>query len=112
MTLNITYKHMDSSESLTSYIEDKLEKPFARFFDDGINAKVSIEKDHQNFVAKLHFFSHGQSIDLKSEEKDAYETIDSLADKLERSSRKSKEKELSKRSEKLDPLEKNPEEVE
>lgn len=98
MSLTISFKHMESSDSLLEFTQDKLDRSIERFHDSAIEAKVTVEKDHHQFIAKIHFYSHGHSIDLKAEDKDAYTVIDSLAQKLERSSRKQKEKVLSKRN--------------
>ena len=91
MQLNVTGHHIDLTESLHNYVEQKMEK-LERHFDNVTNVHVilSVEKSRHKAEATIHVT--GANIFANSENDDMYAAIDSLIDKLDRQVKKHKDK--------------------
>lgn len=91
MQINLTGHHVDITDSLRSYVNDKFEK-LERHFDhiNNVHVILSVEKLRQIAEAKLNV--NGGEIFANSENQDMYAAIDSLTDKLDRQVIKHKEK--------------------
>ena len=91
MQINLTGHHVDITDSLRSYVNDKFEK-LERHFDhiNNVHVILSVEKLRQIAEAKLNV--NGGEIFANSENEDMYAAIDSLTDKLDRQVIKHKEK--------------------
>ncbi|MEJ2360934.1 MAG: ribosome-associated translation inhibitor RaiA [Gammaproteobacteria bacterium] len=91
MQLNVTGHHIDMTDSLQKYVEDKMER-LERHFDNVTNVHVilSVEKLRHKAEATIHI--SGADVYADSEEEDMYAAIDCLVDKLDRQIKKHKEK--------------------
>ena len=91
MQLSVTGHHVEITDSLRDYVEEKIER-IERHFDQVTNAHVvlSVEKVRHKAEATLHLT--GGNVFADSESNDMYAAIDSLADKLDSQVRKRKEK--------------------
>ncbi len=91
MQLSISGHHLDVSDALKSYVEEKLQK-LERHYDHITNAHVilSVEKIQQRAEATLHISGAELFADANCE--DMYAAIDKLTDKLDRQILKHKEK--------------------
>ena len=91
MQLNLTGHHMDITDSLRNYVNEKLQR-LERHFDHVINAHVilSVEKNRHKAEATLHL--SGSNVFADAIEDDMYAAIDGLVDKLDRQVIKYKEK--------------------
>lgn len=91
MQLNITGHHVDMTDSLHSYVEDKFER-LERHFDNVTNVHVilTLEKLRHKAEATIHI--SGADLYADCEEADMYAAIDALVDKLDRQIKKHKEK--------------------
>jgi putative sigma-54 modulation protein len=91
MQINVTGHHLDVTESLRVYVEDKFEK-LERHFDRMTQAHVTlgIEKLNQKAEATLHL--GGNNVHAEAASDDMYAAIDSLILKLDRQVVKHKEK--------------------
>lgn len=91
MQLNLTGHHVEITDSMRNYVEEKLTK-LTRHFDHVTNVHVilSVEKLEQKAEATLHLA--GNDIFAESVNADMYAAIDSLVDKLDRQVLKHKEK--------------------
>ena len=91
MQLSVTGHHVDLTDSLHNYVEDKMER-LERHFDNVTNVHVvlSVEKLRHKAEATIHI--SGADVFANSEEDDMYVAIDSLVDKLDRQIKKHKEK--------------------
>jgi putative sigma-54 modulation protein len=92
MNLNISGHHLDLTPPLREYVTSKI-KRIERHFDHLINADVilSVEKLRHKAEATV----HASGADLHAEavvEDDMYAAIDALIDKLDRQTRRHKEK--------------------
>lgn len=91
MQLNLTGHHIDITDSLQNYVEEKFER-LERHFDHVTNVHVilSVEKLRQKAEATINI--SGASLYADNENEDMYAAIDSLVDKLDRQIKKHKEK--------------------
>ncbi len=92
MNLNISGHHLDLTPPLRDYVTSKIRR-IERHFDHLINADVilSVEKLRHKAEATV----HASGADLHAEavvEADMYAAIDALIDKLDRQTRRHKEK--------------------
>lgn len=94
MQVNIAGHHVELTDSMKSYVTDKLEK-LERHVDGITNVQVtlSVEKLRQIAEATLHVY--GADIHATAEDEDMYASIDKLIDKLDRQILKHKEKQVS-----------------
>ncbi|SDH31237.1 putative sigma-54 modulation protein [Vibrio xiamenensis] len=91
MQININGHHIDLTDSMQDYVNDKFQK-LERFFDHITNVHVvlRVEKVTQIAEATLHV-SQGE-IHASADDENMYAAIDSLVDKLTRQLNKHKEK--------------------
>ncbi|UQB42919.1 ribosome-associated translation inhibitor RaiA [Thiomicrospira microaerophila] len=91
MQINITGHHMDLTDALRDYVNEKFSK-LERHFDHVTNVHVilTVEKQGQKAEATVHV--SGQDLFAQNETSDMYASIDGLIDKLDRQIIKHKEK--------------------
>ena len=91
MQINLTGRHLEVSEPLKAFVNDKFAR-LERHFDHINNVYVilSVEKVRQIAEATLHV--NGGELFANSEAQDMYAAIDLLVDKLDRQVIKHKEK--------------------
>ncbi len=91
MQLSISGHHVDVSDALKSYVEEKLQK-LERHYDHITNAHVilTVEKLQQRAEATIHV--SGADVFADADCDDMYAAIDKLTDKLDRQILKHKEK--------------------
>lgn len=93
MQVNISGHHLEVTETLRDYVNEKFER-LARHFDKITNVQVimQVEKLKQKIEATLHIA--GGEVVANAEHEDMYAAIDLLADKLDRQLIKHKEKQI------------------
>ncbi len=91
MQLNVSGHHVEVTDPLREYVENKFER-LQRHFDQITNTEVTliVEKMVQKAEANVHI--SGADIFAQAESEDMYAAIDALADKLDRQLIKHKEK--------------------
>ncbi len=91
MNLSVTGQHIDVTDPLKDYVQEKMNK-LERHFDNltDIHVILSVEKLRQQAEAVLDLA--GSRIHAEAEEHDMYAAIDALTDKLDRQVIKHKEK--------------------
>ncbi|KJY81400.1 ribosome hibernation promoting factor HPF [Vibrio galatheae] len=91
MQINITGHHVDLTDSMQDYVNEKFQK-LERFFDhiNSIHVVLKVEKLRQIAEATLHV--NQAEIHASSDDENMYAAIDSLVDKLTRQLNKHKEK--------------------
>ncbi len=91
MQLNLTGHHIDLTDALRAYAEEKLGK-LERFFDKvgNVHVVLSVEKNRQKAEATMHV--NGADLFANAEDENMYAAIDALSDKLHRQLKKHKEK--------------------
>ena len=96
MQISVTGHHVDITDALKSYVDNKFER-LERHFEHVTNVHVilSVEKLRQKAEATMHV--NGTSVFADSVHEDMYAAIDVLTDKLDRQVIKHKEKMQSRR---------------
>ncbi len=91
MQPNITGHHIEITDSLRNYVNEKMQR-IERHFDKvtSINVILSVESVRHKAEATINM--RGNNIFAESTEENMYAAIDSLTDKLDRQVKKHKEK--------------------
>jgi len=91
MQLNLSGHHVEVTDALRQYVNEKLEK-VERHFDHITDAQciLSVEKLEHKAEATIHV--SGATLFAESVDENMYAAIDSMTDKLDRQVRKHKEK--------------------
>ena len=91
MQLNLTGHHVDITDAMRNYVNEKTAR-LERHFDQMTNVHVilSVEKLRNKAEATIHV--NGADLFADAEHEDMYAAIDALADKLDRQIKKHKEK--------------------
>ncbi len=91
MQLNLTGHHIDITDSLRNYVEEKIQR-IERHFDKVSNTHVILTVENVRHKAEATISMAGNNIFAESTEDNMYAAIDSLIDKLDRQVKKHKEK--------------------
>lgn len=91
MQISVTFRHMDSSDSLRAYAVSKIER-LGKFYDGVVDAYVTLEAEKGRHVARLTLNAAGAQIRAEEISPDMYAAIDMLADKAARQLRKHHDK--------------------
>lgn len=92
MQITVTFRHMETSDPVRSYVEDKLPR-VKKYIDEPIDAQVvlSVEKKIRH-KAEVILTAKGITIKAKDETADMYAAIDGVLDKIERQLKRYKDK--------------------
>ncbi len=91
MHVTVTFRHIDSSEPLRNYIEEKTER-LAKYLFEPIEVHWILSVEKIRHIAEATIAANGVSINAESKTGDLYSAIDGTLDKLEKQVRKHKEK--------------------
>ena len=91
MQTSVTFKNLDSSENLKSYVADKLDR-FDRLLNNPAEAKVVLSVEKFRHIAEINIIGDKLNINGKEETNDMYSAIDMVLDKLEKQIKRSKQK--------------------
>jgi putative sigma-54 modulation protein len=91
MKTSVTFKNLDPSETLKSYVTDKL-KRFDRLLDNPAEANVVLSVEKFRHIAEINVAGDRLTVNGKEETIDMYSAIDMVLDKLEKQIKKSKQK--------------------
>ena len=97
MQTSVTFKNLDPSDHLKSYVGDKLDR-FDKFLDNPAEANVVLAVEKFRHIAEINISGDRLSINGKEETVDMYSAIDMVLDKLEKQIKKNKEKIRERRS--------------
>ncbi len=97
MQTSVTFKNLDPSENLKSYVKDKLDR-FDRFLDNLAEANVVLSVEKFRHIAEINIAGDRLNINGKEETNDMYSAIDMVLDKLEKQIKKNKQKIKKRRS--------------
>jgi ribosome hibernation promoting factor len=87
--ISITFRHVDSSDALKRYAEEKITK-LQKFLRQPMSAKVTLSVDRLKQMAEVRISSGGEHLEAKEATNDMYASIDVVLGKLERQIRGSK----------------------
>jgi putative sigma-54 modulation protein len=91
MQLHLTGHHVDITDPLRDYVNEKIER-LERHFDHVIDVHVILEVEKLRHKAEGNLLLSGNRIHAEAVEEDMYAAIDGLIDKLDRQVVKHKEK--------------------
>jgi len=91
MQTSVTFKNLDPSEPLRSYVQDKLDR-FDRLLDNPAEASVVLAVEKFRHIAEININGDRLTIIGKEETNDMYSAIDMVLDKLEKQIKKNKQK--------------------
>jgi putative sigma-54 modulation protein len=91
MQTSVTFKNLDSSEHLKSYVSDKLNR-FDKYLYNPAEANVVLTVEKFRHIAEVNIVGDRLNIVGKEETEDMYSAIDMVLDKLEKQIKKQREK--------------------
>jgi len=91
MQTSVTFKNLDPSDNLKSYIGEKLDK-LDKFLDNPAEATVVLSIEKFRHIAEVNITGDRLNVYGKEETSDMYAAIDMVLDKLEKQIKKSKQK--------------------
>ena len=97
MQTSLTFKNLDPSDHLKTYVGDKLNR-LDKFLDNPAEASVVLSVEKFRHIAEINITGDRLSIIGKEETNDMYSAIDMVLDKLEKQIKKSKQKIRERRS--------------
>lgn len=97
MQTSVTFKNLDSSENLKTYVQDKLNR-FDKFLYNPAEANVVLSVEKFRHIAEINIIGDRLNINGKEETVDMYSAIDMVLGKLEKQIKKSKQKNRERRS--------------
>ncbi len=90
MVLNMSFKHMDPSNSIKAYTEAKSEK-LQKYFRGKISVTWNFCHEKQNRIAHCHLMGNNMDYFGEASTEDFFASIDQAIDKIEKQLRKHKE---------------------
>jgi len=97
MQTSVTFKNIDPSEHLKSYVSDKLNR-FDKYLDNPAEANVVLAVEKFRHIAEINIAVDKLTIIGSEQTNDMYSAIDMALDKLEKQIKKSKQKIRERRS--------------
>lgn len=91
MQTSVTFKNLDSSDNLKSYVSDKLDR-FDKYLDNPAEANVVLSVEKHRHSAEIKITGDRLNITGKEETENMYAAIDMVLDKIEKQIKKNKEK--------------------
>ena len=84
MQIDISFRHMDPSEPLREYADEKIRRVIRKYIRDDFDAQITLSIEKFRHIAKLHLSYKGISIKCEESSEDMYQSLDLALDKLER----------------------------
>ena len=91
MHTSVTFKNLEPSDSLKSYVADKLNR-FDKYLDNPAEASVVLAVEKFRHTAEITLSGDRLNINAQEENQDMYSAIDKVLDKLEKQLKKNKQK--------------------
>ena len=91
MQITTTFRHMEPSDALKSYAEEKLDR-VKKYIDEPIVAQVFLTVEKIRHMAEVTLTAKGITIKASEETNDMYAAVDAVVDKIERQMRRYKER--------------------
>lgn len=91
MQITTTFRHMEPSDALKTYAEEKLER-VKKYIDEPIVVQVFLTVEKIRHLAEVTINAKGITIKAADESNDMYASIDTVSDKIERQLRRFKER--------------------
>lgn len=84
MQIDISFRHMEPSDTLRDYADEKIRRVIRKHIRDDFDAQITLAVEKFRHIAKLHLTYKGISIKCEESSDDMYKSIDLALDKLER----------------------------
>lgn len=91
MQVSVAFKHLEPSDAIRSYAEEKVRK-IRKYVDNPIEANVVLTVEKYRHIAEINFMVNGISICGLEETEDMYSSIDKVMDKIEKQLRRHKDR--------------------
>ena len=97
MVTHMTFRHMEATNAIKEYTENKLEK-VKKFVQEPLDAHVVFSKERFQYLVEINL--SGNKIDIHAEDRneDLYAAIDLVMDKIEKQLRRLRDKKKQKKS--------------
>jgi len=96
MNLNISGHHLEMTQSLRDHVESKMER-IKRHFDHLIDADVILTVEKSSHRAEITMNVRGNKLHAQAAGDDMYTAINTMVDKLDRQTRRHKDKAIDQR---------------
>ena len=84
MQIDISFRHMEPSDPVRDYADEKIRRVIRKHIRDDFDAQITLSVEKFRHIAKLHLSYKGISIKCEESSEDMYQSIDLALDKLER----------------------------
>jgi len=91
MNMKISGRHLEVTPAIHNYVRNKLSR-INKHFDKVVESQVILSIEKLDHIAEITLRAHGKDIHCSAKHENLYGAIDSLADKIDRQIRKTKEK--------------------
>ena len=82
MEISVTFRHMEPTEEIRVYVEDKLYK-IKKYFDSPVDAHIVLEVQKFRHIADMTLSIDGYKVKAVDQTEDMYSSIDKVMDKVE-----------------------------
>ncbi len=82
MEISVTFRHMEPSAELKSYVEEKVYK-VKKYFDSPVEAQIVLKVEKFRHIADMTLCIDGNKIKAVEETGDMYSSVDQIMDKIE-----------------------------
>jgi len=89
MQVSVTFKHLEPSEAIRTFAEEKVQK-IKKYIDTPVEANVVLSVQKFRHIAEVNFMVNGFAISGTEATEDMYSSIDKVMDKIERQLRRHK----------------------
>ncbi len=91
MQISVTFRQLEPSEALKSYVSDRLKK-FKRYLEGPLEAHVVLGLEKFRNLADITIYNNGRVIKGREENSDMYAAIDLVVDKIDMQLRKHRDR--------------------
>lgn len=91
MQITTTFRHIEQSDALKSYVEEKLER-VNKYIEEPVVAQAYLTVEKIRHIAEITLTAKGITIKASEATNDMYASIDAVVDKIERQLRRYKER--------------------
>src|SRR5262245_49248556 len=92
MQVSVTFRHMDATEALREYAEEKIEKALRKFLRTPYEAHIVLSTERYQHLCDVTVLVSGHTIKGSEKSEDMYTSIDKVGDKIERQVSRYKDK--------------------
>ena len=91
MQVSVTFKHLEPTDAIRTYTEEKMQK-IKKYLNNPIEASVVLSVQKYRHIAEINLMANGIPISGSESTEDMYSSIDKVMDKIERQLRRHKER--------------------